>query len=205
MTSPIPHHALLVTSSLNGADGRSSALAREYLDRLTARRPGLRITHRDLAADPPPHLDAATFAAFGTPPDRRDAGQRRRVAWSDAAIAELRAADRVVVAAPMYNFGVPSALKAWMDHVARAGITFRYTEHGPEGLLTGRRAVVVSTRGGRYAGTPSDSQTPFIETFLGFLGLGPVEFVHAEGLAMGEDHAAAALESAQRDLDRLAA
>ncbi|MBY6205601.1 NAD(P)H-dependent oxidoreductase [Halomonas denitrificans] len=205
MTPSIPHHALLVTSSLSGEAGTSSALARDYLDRLATRGPDLRITHRDLAGDPPPHLDAETFAAFGTSPDERSAVQRERVAWSDAAIAELRAADLVVVAAPMYNFGVPSALKAWMDHVARAGITFRYTDRGPQGLLTGRRAVVVSTRGGRYAGTAADSQTPFIETFLGFLGLGPIEFVHAEGLAMGEDHAAAALESAQRDLERLAA
>lgn len=198
-------HALLLTSSLNGPQGQSSRLAHAYLDRLTAQSPGLRLTHRDLAVDPPPHLDAETFAAFGTPPDERSADQRERVAWSDAAIAELREADLVVVAAPMYNFGVPSALKAWMDHVARAGVTFRYTENGPQGLLTGRRAVVVSTRGGRYVGTPNDSQTPFIASFLGFIGLGPVEFVHAEGLAMGEDQAAAALESARRDLDRLAA
>ncbi len=205
MTAQTIHNALLLTSSLNGPEGQSSRLARAYLDRLTAQSPGLRLSHRDLAADPPPHLDAETFAAFRIAPDDRSAAQRARVAWSDAAIAELKQADLVVIAAPMYNFGVPSVLKGWMDHVARAGVTFRYTETGPEGLLTGRRAVVVSTRGGRYAGTPADTHTPFIESFLGFIGLGPVEFVHAEGLAMGEDQATAALEGAQRDLQRLAA
>lgn len=198
-------HVLLITSSLNGTDGHSSRLAARYIDELRGTEPDLTVTHRDLAADPPPHLDGATFTAFATPPDERDADQRDRVAWSDRAIAELRAADLVVVAAPMYNFGVPSVLKSWMDHVARAGITFRYTENGPEGLLTGRRAVVVSTRGGRYAGTPADSHTPFLDTFLGFIGLGPVEFVHAEGLALGDDQARSALARAGDDLARLAA
>jgi len=198
-------HVLLITSSLNGADGHSSRLAARYVEELRRTTPDLAVTHRDLAADPPPHLDGATFRAFAAPAAERDADQRARVAWSDAAIAELQAADLVVVAAPMYNFGVPSVLKSWMDHVARAGITFRYTENGPEGLLTGRRAVVVATRGGRYAGTPADSHTPFLETFLGFVGLGPVEFVHAEGLAMGEDQARTALERAGDDLARLVA
>ena len=198
-------HVLLITSSLNGADGQSSRLAARYLDALRRTEPGLTVTHRDLAADPPPHLDGATFRAFATPADERDDEQRARVAWSDRAIAELQAADLVVVAAPMYNFGVPSVLKSWMDHVARAGITFRYTENGPEGLLTGRRAVVISTRGGRYAGTPADSHTPFLKTFLGFIGLGPVDFIHAEGLAMGEDQARSALQQADDDLARLAA
>ncbi|NKI34421.1 FMN-dependent NADH-azoreductase [Wenzhouxiangella sp. XN79A] len=198
-------HVLLITSSLNGTDGHSSRLAARYIDELRGTEPDLTVTHRDLAADPPPHLDGATFRAFATPAAERDADQRERTAWSDRAIAELQAADLVVIAAPMYNFGVPSVLKSWMDHVARAGITFRYTENGPEGLLTGRRAVVVSTRGGRYAGTPADSHTPFVETFLGFLGLGPVEFVHAEGLAMGEDRARSSLEQAGDELARLAA
>ena len=198
-------HVLLITSSLSGADGHSSRLAARYVDDLRRTTPGLSVTHRDLAADPPPHLDGATFRAFATPTDQRDGDQRALAAWSDRAIAQLQAADVVVVAAPMYNFGVPSVLKSWMDHVARAGITFRYTESGPEGLLGGRRAVVISTRGGRYAGTPADSHTPFLATFLGFIGLGPVEFVHAEGLAMGEDQARSALERAGDDLARLAA
>ena len=198
-------HVLLITSSLNGPDSQSSQLAERYLDDLRRSTADLRVTRRDLAADSPPHLDAETFGAYVTPAEQRSDIERARTAWSDAAIAELQAADLVVIAAPMYNFGVPSVLKSWMDHVARAGITFRYTENGPEGLLTGTRAVVVSTRGGQYVGTPMDTQTPFIETFLGFLGIGPVEFVHAEGLAMGEDQAASALDAAQRDLQRLAA
>lgn len=198
-------HVLLITSSLNGADGKSTRLAERYIDELRRGTPELTVTRRDLAAEPPPHLDAAIFQAFITPDEARSDEQRRLTAWSDAAIEELKSADLIVLAAPMYNFGVPTPLKAWMDQVARAGLTFRYTAEGPEGLLTGRSAVVISTRGGRYVGTPMDSQTPFIETFLGFLGIGPVEFVHAEGLALGEDQAAAALEHAQRDLERLAA
>ena len=198
-------HVLLITSSLSGADGQSSQLAERYIDELRTAMPELDVTRRDLAESAPPHLDAATFAAFTTPAEQRTDEQKRRVEWSDAAIAELQAADLVLIAAPMYNFGVPSVLKGWMDHVARAGITFRYTENGPEGLLTGTRAVVISTRGGRYVGTPMDSHTPFVETFLGFLGIGPVEFVHAEGLAMGEDQATQALENAQSELQRLAA
>lgn len=198
-------HVLLITSSLSGADGQSSQLAESYLDDLRDATPDLRITRRDLAAAAPPHLDADTFAAFRTPDSERNAAQRAQTAWSDAAIEELRAADLVILTAPMYNFGVPSVLKGWMDHVARAGVTFHYTANGPEGLLTGTRAVVISTRGGQYLGTPLDSQTPFVETFLGFLGIGPVEFVHAEGLAMGEDRAASAIDAAQRDLQRLAA
>jgi FMN-dependent NADH-azoreductase len=196
---------LLITSSLNGSNSHSTALAERYIDSLRETNPDLDITRRDLAQDAPAHLDVSTFQAFVTPDEERTDEQRERVRWSDAAIAELKAADLVVLTAPMYNFGVPSTLKSWMDHVARAGITFRYTETGPEGLLTGTRAVVVSTRGGAYVGTPLDTQTPFLKTFLGFLGITEVEFVHAEGLAMGEEQSSKALENARQSLQRLAA
>lgn len=196
---------LLITSSLNGSNSKSTALAERYIERLLEAQPDLDVRRRDLAADAPAHLDEATFQAFITPAEDRSNEQRERLRWSDAAIAELQAADVVVLTAPMYNFGVPSTLKSWMDHVARAGITFRYTENGPEGLLTGKRAVVVSTRGGAYIGTPLDTQTPYLKTFLGFIGIDQVEFVHAEGLAMGEEQAAKSLEAAQQSLQQLAA
>lgn len=196
---------LLITSSINGRRSHSTALAERYIDELRRSTPDLAVTRRDLAEDAPAHLDEATFQAFVSADENRTEAQRERLRWSDAAIAELKSADLVVLTAPMYNFGVPSTLKSWMDQVARAGITFRYTENGPEGLLTGTRAVVVSTRGGAYLGTPLDTQTPFIRTFLGFLGIDDVEFVHAEGLAMGEEQASKALGDARQNLQRLAA
>ena len=106
---------------------------------------------------------------------------------------------------PLYNFGIPSTLKAWIDHIARAGETFRYTEAGPVGLLTGKKVYVLAARGGRYAGTPLDSQTDYIRNFFGFLGMTDVEFVYAEGLAMGEEPKQTALAQAHQQLEKLAA
>ena len=105
----------------------------------------------------------------------------------------------------MYNFGVPSTLKAYIDHIARAGATFKYTEKGPVGLLTGKNAYVFATRGGLYAGTPLDTQTAYVRDMLHFLGIDDVEFVYAEGLAIGAERKAAALSQAQRAIERLAA
>jgi FMN-dependent NADH-azoreductase len=127
------------------------------------------------------------------------------VAYSDALIEELKSADTLVLGLPMYNFGIPSTLKAYFDHIARAGVTFRYTDKGAVGLLTGKRAVVFASRGGRYAGTPLDTQTGYVRDFLRFIGIEDVEFVYAEGLAMGEETKAAALAGARRELQRLAA
>jgi len=131
--------------------------------------------------------------------------QARVAAESDALIAELRSADVVVIGLPMYNFGVPSTLKTYFDHVARAGETFRYTANGPEGLLQGKRACVIATRGGRYAGTARDLQSAFVRQFLGFIGITDVEFVYAEGLAMGEEARVAALAEAGKRIEQLAA
>jgi FMN-dependent NADH-azoreductase len=127
------------------------------------------------------------------------------VAVSDALIAELKTADEVAVALPMYNFSVPSTFKAWMDHVARAGVTFQYTERGPEGLLDDRPVTVITTRGGRYADTPADTQAPLVRRFLAMLGLRSVEFVYAEGLAMGPAEAEASRAAALKRLDDVAA
>jgi FMN-dependent NADH-azoreductase len=127
------------------------------------------------------------------------------VAQSDALIAELEAADVIVLGLPMYNFGVPSTLKAYFDHVARAGVTFRYTADGPQGLLGGKKAYVLAARGGRYAGTPLDTQSDFVRQFLGFLGIRDVEFIYAEGLAMGDAHRDGALSHAGECIQQLAA
>src|SRR5881296_633156 len=127
------------------------------------------------------------------------------VDYSDALIDELKRADVLVLGLPMYNFGVPSTLKAYIDHIARAGATFKYTEKGPVGLLTGKKAYVFATRGGLYAGTPLDTQTAYVRDMLRFLGINDVEFVYAEGLAIGAERKAAALSEAQRAIERLAA
>jgi Acyl carrier protein phosphodiesterase len=194
---------LHINSSLHGTKGESSRLASRFVAGWRARHPGACVIERDLAATPPPHLTAERFQAFVTPPEQRSAAQQAEVATSDAWIAELRAAEVIVLGLPMYNFGVPSTLKAWLDHVARAGITFRYTANGPVGLLTGKRAYVFATRGGAYAGTPRDTQTPYVREFLGFLGIDEVEFIHAEGLALGEERKRAALDSATAQIDDL--
>ncbi|HVC11680.1 MAG TPA: NAD(P)H-dependent oxidoreductase, partial [Burkholderiales bacterium] len=119
-------------------------------------------------------------------------------------IGELKRADVIVLGLPMYNFGLPSTLKAYFDHVARAGVTFRYTDKGPVGLLTGKQAYVFAARGGQYAGTASDTQTPYVRDFLRFLGIDEVEFVYAEGLAIGDASRQAALAQAQSAIRRMA-
>ena len=177
---------LQINSSLNSTNGQSSRLASSLVDALRSARPAAELRVRDLAQVPVPHLDAATFAAFGTPAAQRTAVQHAAVTLSDALIAELREADVIVLGLPMYNFGVPSTLMAWFDHVARAGVTFRYTATGPQGLLGGKKVYVLAARGGAYAGTPGDTQTAYVRDFLAFLGLTDVEFIYAEGLALGE-------------------
>ena len=195
---------LNINSSLHGQQGQSSQLAREYVAGWQGAHPQARIITRDLAAQPLPHLDAERFGAFATPADKRTPSQAALVAESDALIAELKAADLIVLGLPMYNFGVPSTLKAYFDHVARAGLTFRYTDQGPEGLLRNKRAVVIATRGGQYAGTPKDTQSSYVRDFLAFLGIRDVDFVYAEGLAMGESLRQNSLQAAARDLEQLA-
>jgi FMN-dependent NADH-azoreductase len=195
---------LQVNSSLYSGDGQSTQLADRLAVRWRASHPGGRVIVRDLARDPVPHLDAATFTAFRTPPGELTPEQARAVAYSDALVAELRAADTIVLALPLYNFGVPSTLKAWFDHVARAGVRFRYTPQGPVGLLPGKTVYVAAARGGRYAGTGNDHQTPFIRQLLGFLGMDDVRFVYAEGLALDATSREQALARAAAEIDRLA-
>lgn len=195
---------LVITSSLFGDNGQSSQLVNRFVDQLASRHPQARILRRDLASEPVPHLDAARAGAFFTPAEQRSAEQQAIVAYSDALIDELRQADAIVLGVPMYNFGIPSTLKAYFDHVARAGVTFRYTENGPQGLLNDVPVYVLAARGGLYAGTPNDSQTPYLRSFLGFIGLKQVEFVYAEGLNMGDDRKQDALHNARERIQALA-
>ena len=197
-------HILQLNSSLSGGTGQSSRLASEFAAALAAAT-GAIVKLRDLAAQPVPHLTAERFAAFTTPASERGLEQRRHVAESDALIEELRRADVLVLGVPMYNFGIPSTLKAYFDHVARAGVTFRYTAEGPVGLLTGKRAFVFATRGGRYAGTDADLQSAFLRRFLGFIGINDVEFIYAEGLSLGPEQREQALAAALERIEQLAA
>jgi len=195
---------LKLNSSIYSDAGQSSQLASQFVAALLEREPHARVVERDLARAPLPHLDAARFQAFLTKPEQRTAEQAAAAAVSDELIAELREADVVVLGLPMYNFGVPSQLKAYFDHVARAGVTFQYTDQGPVGLLKGKQAYVFATRGGLYQGTSKDTQTQYVRDFLGFLGIGEVEFAYAEGLAMGEPARETSLAKARAAVQNLA-
>ena len=196
---------LKINASLFSGHGQSSQLADSFATAWQASHPGSRIVVRDLADNPVPHLDGPRFMSFLAKPEERSAEQQAVVDFSDTLIDELRRAEVIVIGLPMYNFGVPSTLKAYFDHIARAGVTFRYTANGPEGLLTGKQAYILAARGGRYAGTPQDSQTAYVRDFLAFIGITDVEFVYAEGLNMGEESKAAALADAHKAVAELAA
>lgn len=196
---------LQLNSSLYSEGGQSTRLADEFVAALRAKDPDAKLIVRDFAHEPVPHLDAERFGAFVAGKEERSPEQQAVVDYSDALIAELQSADVIVLGLPMYNFGVPSQLKAWVDHIARAGITFRYTEKGAIGLLTGKKAYVFATRGGQYAGTPADSMTAYVRQLLAFLGITEVEFVYAENLAINEQNRHKALLGAQNAIRRLTA
>lgn len=196
---------LQINSSIFSSGGQSSQLSDQFVAAWHSHHPNAQVFLRDLAQAPLPHLDAQRVTAFFAKPETRTPEQRAFVAESDALIDEIKQAEILVIGLPMYNFGMPSTLKAYFDHIARAGVTFRYTSNGPEGLLTGKKAYVFAARGGLYAGTPLDSQTGYVRNFLGFLGIADVEFVYAEGLNMGEANKEAALAEARQRLATLAA
>jgi len=193
---------LQIKSSVFNGNGQSSRLANEFVAALLEQHPGAEVHERDLVADPVPHLDGARAGAFFAKPEERSAQQKAVIAYSDALIGELRRADVLVLGLPMYNFGVPSQLKAWFDHIARAGETFKYTEKGALGLLTGKKAYVFAARGGVYG--DKHSQSEFVRQFLGFLGITDVEFVYAEGLAISPESRNNSLAAAQIETRRLA-
>jgi FMN-dependent NADH-azoreductase len=195
---------LYLRSSLFGHDSVSNQLADEFLEGLQARNPGARVTTLDLAKDPLPHLGSEEFAAWTLPDEQRSPAQRELAALSDRLIDALFAHDTLVLAVPMYNLGIPSTLKAWIDRVARAGKTFRYTAEGPKGLLDGVRAYVFFARGGVYRDTSLDTQTGHLRAVLGLMGITEVETVYAEGLAMGDKARSDSLAEARSAIGVLA-
>lgn len=198
-------NVLVVTSSAQGSQSLSGDLAAYFVTELQAVDPALVVTHRDVGADPLPHLVSETVAGIRAEPKTPAEHQAR--ALSDALIAELQAADVVVIGSPMYNFGISSTLKAWFDHVLRARVTFRYTENRPVGLLAGRKAVVIETRAGVYSEGPAavmDGQEPHLRAMLSFVGLDDARFVRVEGTAFGPEAAEAAKAKARDELTRIA-
>jgi len=189
----------------NDQGSHSTRLANELVAGLRSARPESTLTVRDLARQPHPALDEAGLAALFTPAEARTPEQAARVALDDALIAEIQAADVVVLGVPMYNFGVTSQLKNWIDAIARARVTFQYTEKGPVGLLTGKTVYAVLSRGGVHRDQPSDSQVPYLRAVLAFLGMTDVRFVYAEGLGMGPAAEAQGLASARAEIAQLLA
>lgn len=188
---------------VEGGGSISTRLANELVAGLRQAEPGARLTVRDLASQPHPVLDEAALQALFTPAEARSPEQAERVARDDALIAEIQAADVVVIGVPMINFGVSAQLKNWIDAIARARVTFRYTEQGPEGLLKGKKVYVVLSRGGQHRGQATDTVVPYLNTALGFLGLTDISYVYAEGLAMGPEAEAAGIAAARAEIAQL--
>lgn len=192
---------LQINASARSEGSQSARLAGRIVERLREQTPRAELTLRDLAANPHPVLDEAALQALFTPAGERTPVQDARVALDDALIAEVQAADVVVLGVPMYNFTISVQLKNWLDAIARAKVTFRYTENGPQGLLTGKTVYVALARGGVYRDTPTDTQVPYLKTMLGFLGMTDVRFIYAEGLGMGDEAVEKAFADAEQQLE----
>ncbi|QWA31171.1 FMN-dependent NADH-azoreductase [Pseudomonas sp. RC3H12] len=192
---------LHIDSSILGDNSASRQLSREVVEAWKAADPSIEVVYRDLASDAISHFSAATLVAAGTPEEMRDAAQAHEASLSAETLAEFLAADAVVIGAPMYNFTVPTQLKAWIDRVAVAGQTFRYTEAGPEGLCGDKKVILVSTAGGLHQGQPTGvGHEDFLKVFLGFIGITDLEIVRAHGLAYGPEHRAKAIDAAQAQI-----
>ena len=185
---------LVVNSSLNSEAGNSSKLVANYLDKLAGK--DVKLDLLDLNKAQLPHLTQQEMAAWMTAPEERTQAQAELAAISDALLSRLEEADEVVIGLPMYNLGVPSTFKAWIDRLAPAGKSFKYTETGPVGLIADKPVTVLAARGGVYAGTDYDTQTPYIRHIFGLMGITSVNFVYAEGLNMGEEAAEKAFSAA---------
>ncbi|WP_374357801.1 FMN-dependent NADH-azoreductase [Pseudoduganella danionis] len=199
---------LHIDSSVRQQGSLSRQLGGEFLAKWQAANPDGKVVTRDLAANPVPHLTEQMLGAYFTPAEQRNAEQAQTIKTSDALVDELLAADTIVIGAPMYNFSVPSGLKAWIDHVARAGRTFKYGPNGPEGLVHGKKVIVLVATGGVYSAGPAaayDHVTTYLRTVLGFLGMTDVSFIVAEGVAMGEAAVEAALSQSRNQLEAIAA
>jgi FMN-dependent NADH-azoreductase len=175
---------LQINSSVFGDNGQSSQLNQQLVQEWLAKNTDGKVVKRDLTQDVIPHLDSTRVSAFFTPADKRSPEQQAIVDYSDMLINEIKQADAIVIGAPMYNFSIPSQLKSYFDHLARAGVTFKYTETGPVGLLDNKPVYIVTTRGGIHKDLPSDSQTALLKSFLNLIGLKNLHFIYAEGLNM---------------------
>jgi FMN-dependent NADH-azoreductase len=191
---------LHITSSIRGDASESTRVTQQIVDKLVAANPGATIVRRDLGAAPVALLDGAALGALFTPGDQRSAEQLARVEQDDALILEAQAADVIVLGAPMYNFSMPVQLKSWFDAIARAGVTFRYTETGPEGLLKNKKVYVAAARGGVYE-EAQDPQVPQMRALLGFLGLVDQTYIYSSGMAMGPDAVAAGQAAANAAIE----
>ncbi|MCA2414353.1 FMN-dependent NADH-azoreductase [Vibrio chemaguriensis] len=190
---------LALKSSILGDYSQSNKLAEDFIKNVDQDK----LTVHDLAANPLPVLDFAVATALRATEDLSQE-QQAVVELSDTLIEEVKAADTLVIAAPMYNFTIPTQLKNWIDLIARAGVTFKYTENGVQGLIEGKKAIVITTRGGIHKDSPTDNVTPYLRTVLAFVGITDVEFVYAEALNMGEDFAAKGISEAQSQLAAIA-
>jgi FMN-dependent NADH-azoreductase len=199
---------LHINSSVRNEGSISRQLTAEFIQKWHAAHPGDKVIERDLAASPIPHLNEETMGAFFTPADSRSPVQAEAVRLSDQLVSEVQQADVIVIGAPMYNFSVSSGLKAWIDHVARAGVTFKYTSEGPVGLLQNKKVYVVTSRGGVYsqgAGKAMDFHETYLRGVLGFIGLTDITFIHTEGLARGEQAVQEAVCQSRDAIDAIVA
>lgn len=192
---------LVLKSSILAGYSQSNQLSDYFVEQWREKHSADEITVRDLAANPIPVLDGELVGALRPSDAPLTPRQQEALALSDELIAELKAHDVIVIAAPMYNFNISTQLKNYFDLVARAGVTFRYTENGPEGLVTGKKAIVITSRGGIHKDGPTDLVTPYLSTFLGFIGITDVKFVFAEGIAYGPEMAAKAQSDAKAAID----
>ena len=197
-------NVLIIESSARQQDSFSRQLTRQFISQWHAAHPADQVTVRDLALAPVPHLDASLLGGWMKPEGQRNADEQISLQRSNELTDELLAADVLVLAAPMYNFAIPSTLKAWLDHVLRAGVTFKYTETGPQGLLVGKKAYVLTARGGLYAGSTSDHQEPYLRQVMAFIGIHDVTFIHAEGMNLGGDFQEKGLNQAKARLSAIA-
>ena len=195
---------LQIHSSIFSNQGQSSQLANQFVAAWQENHADTQVVLRDLSQQTIAHLDATQITAFSTQAEERTPEQQKIVSLSDTLINEIQQADMIVIGLPMYNFGIPSTLKAYFDQIARAGITFRYTEHGPLGLITGKQVFIFAARGGLYAGSALDSESNYVRDFLSFLGLTDIEFIYAEGLNMGDELKNNALTAAKTQIEKLA-
>lgn len=195
---------LHIDSSILGDASASRQLSRSVAEAWSVAAPNAQVTYRDLASDAISHFSAASLVAAGTPAELRDAAQKHEAELAERTLEEFLAADAIVIGAPMYNFSVPSQLKAWIDRIAVAGKSFKYTENGPVGLAGGKTVVIASSAGGIHAGQPSgQAHEDYLVRVLNFLGIDDIEIVRAEGLAYGEEPRAEAMKGAAQRISEL--